>query len=588
MATTAATRSAVCSLLLQHSRRSASSVATRRFLTSQSEIRKGASAVPLSLEESGPHGQHVIESDLPAVPLVKKDLTSYVLEHVDKWQNKTALECSITGRSYTFAQLRDSVSRFAGALARMGIGPGETVALFSPNTPEYPIAFYGAIMAGTVVTTVSSSFTPEEVSRQLSDSGARMVICHPLLEGVADAALRLHGSPCSVVVTGPSSHGHPNLLEIIADPNIPFADPVEIDVNAPSLLPYSSGTTGAPKGVALSHLSVSTNMEMFLKSKTSSMEEALGDHQEVLMGLLPFYHIYGMLVIMAAGLRSGAKVVTVPKFEPQLYVKNLKEHRISVLQLVPPLLNFMAASPAVAPEDLTSLKTVMCGAAATPAASAQILKEKAPNPIFFQEGFGMTESLCSHMTPAGGERLGWCGKVIGNVKAKVVDLTTGKALPSGMEGELCVYSPTMMTGYHNNPKATAETIDEDGWLRTGDVAIYDDQGYFQIVDRIKELIKVKGLQVSPSELEEILLQHPSVGDVGVVGLEDERCGEVPMAFVVPRAKGVDPKDIMSFVSDRVAPHKQLAGGVRFVSELPKNPTGKLLRRELRKMTKTTN
>ncbi|KAK7074614.1 hypothetical protein SK128_002957 [Halocaridina rubra] len=195
----------------------------------------------------------------------------------------------------------------------------------------------------------------------------------------------------------------------------------------------------------------------------------------------------------------------------------------------------------------------------------------------------MTESLCTHMTPKDGERLGSCGKLVPYVSAKLVDLETGASLPPGKKGELCIKSPAMMSGYHKNPEATKETIDEDGWLHTGDVAVCDEDGYFTIVDRIKELIKVKGLQVSPSELEDLILGHPEVADVGVIGVADQLSGEVPRAYIVPKQKSLTEKDIHSFLEDKVARHKKLAGGVRFVQELPKNATGKLLRRQLKNL-----
>ncbi|XP_066974361.1 probable 4-coumarate--CoA ligase 3 [Macrobrachium rosenbergii] len=193
----------------------------------------------------------------------------------------------------------------------------------------------------------------------------------------------------------------------------------------------------------------------------------------------------------------------------------------------------------------------------------------------------MTEVLFATANPYGGERNGSCGKMLSNVTAKVVDTSTGSVLGPNEIGELCLKTPSMMTGYHQNEEATSSAIDAEGFLRTGDVAVIDNEGYVKIVDRTKELIKVKGLQVSPSEIENILRQHPQVGDVGVVGVPHERQGEVPKAFVVARNEELSAEDIHSFLNTRVAPHKRLVGGVFFVKELPRTPAGKLLRRELK-------
>ncbi|XP_047471309.1 4-coumarate--CoA ligase 3-like isoform X2 [Penaeus chinensis] len=571
-----------CSHLLRSSSRLPGR-ALSRPITTKSKTRGPASALvqSLELETEG----HVFESHFPDVPLPQSPLTPIVFEEASKWGHKTATECGYTGRSYTYSQLVDGIMRWGGMLQRMATdraNPG-TVAILAPNCPEYPIVFFGSIGVGATVTTINAAYTPEEIARHLDDSGANLLVVEGVMEPLAEAALKVLKREVPVVVNGPSANARPNLREIIADSNTPFADFVDVPLDRVAALPYSSGTTGKPKGVSLTHSAIANNIAMYHNPHTINAEKAEGDHQEVLMGLLPFFHIYGMCVIMSSGLCRGAKIVTLPKFEPQVYASVLKKHKISVLHTVPPLLQFVAASPAVAPDDLSHVHTVMCGAAPVPPAAAMALKEKVSRPIFFQEGFGMTETLCTHMTPKGEEKLGYCGKLVPHTRAKIVDLETGAALPPGAEGELCVHSPALMAGYHNNPEATSDCFDAEGWFHTGDVAVCDKEGYFSIVDRIKELIKVKGLQVSPSELEDILLRHPGVADVGITAVDDERAGEVPRAYVVRRNQDLSEKDLHTFLGSRVAPHKQLAGGIRFVEELPKNPTGKLLRRQLKKM-----
>ncbi|XP_037782771.1 probable 4-coumarate--CoA ligase 3 [Penaeus monodon] len=552
--------------LRSHSRLSGRALS--RSITTKSKTRGPASALvqSLELETEG----HVIESQFPDVPLPQSPLTPIVFEEASKWGHKTATECGFTGRSYTYSQLVDGIMRWGGMLQRMATdraNPG-TVAILAPNCPEYPIVFFGSIGVGATVTTVNAAYTPEEIARHLDDSGANLLVVEGVMEPLAEAALKLLKREVPVVVNGPSANARPNLREIITDSNTPFADFVDVPLDRVAALPYSSGTTGKPKGVSLTHSAIANNIAMYHNPHTINAEKAEGDHQEVLMGLLPFFHIYGMCVIMTSGLCRGAKIVTLPKFEPQIYASVLKKHKISVLHTVPPLLQFVAASPAVAPEDLSHVHTVMCGAAPVPPAAAMALKKKVSRPIFFQEG----EDRSGFVITANVRfTLSKFIVILYDCEMKSDPLT--RASPP----------PQMMAGYHNNPEATKDCFDEEGWFHTGDVAVCDNDGYFSIVDRIKELIKVKGLQVSPSELEDILLRHPGVADVGITAVDDERAGEVPRAYVVRRNQDLSEKDLHAFLGSRVAPHKQLAGGIRFVEELPKNPTGKLLRRQLKKM-----
>ncbi|XP_063852359.1 probable 4-coumarate--CoA ligase 3 [Scylla paramamosain] len=229
---------------------------------------------------------------------------------------------------------------------------------------------------------------------------------------------------------------------------------------------------------------------------------------------------------------------------------------------------------------MKSVRSLVCGAAPVPQPSVKIIKEKTDKSLFFQEGYGMTEVLITHTTPCGSSNASLC--CLPNVKCKVIDVETGKSLPANEKGEICLKSPSVMTGYLNNEAATRATIDEDGWVHSGDIGYYDDNESFNIVDRIKELIKVKAMQVAPSELEEVILQHPKVKEVGVTGVPHDRFGEAPRAYVVTSSPTSE-KEIHEFLASHVASHKQLAGGVIFVSELPKTASGKILRRKLREL-----
>ncbi|KAK8397194.1 hypothetical protein O3P69_004717 [Scylla paramamosain] len=470
----------------------ATPTAPTRSITTKTKSRGPAS--PMTERELDGGREFIVEPDVQELPMPNALSPAFVLQDAAKWSHKTAMECSMTGRGYTYGELVDGAMRFGGALQRLCGGDcrGKTVAILAPNCPEYPMAFLGTMITGATVTPFNCTYTPSEIAHHLADSGAEALVVDALLEPFADAALKLLQKEIPVIVNGPSKHQRPNLREMVKDANIPFAKQVEVSMESTATLPYSSGTTGKPKGVCISHRAFVNSLTLFHHPTCGHFTTAEGDNQEVMVGLLPFFHIYGMMVIMASGIMHGAKTITMPQFDPKVFLGILAKNKVTKLHLVPPLLNFLATSPVVHPSLLSNINTILCGAAPVPTTSATLLKEKAQRPIFFQEGFGMTETLCTHITPPDQERLGWCGKLMPNVRGKVVDLDTGLPLPPGEKGELCVDTPGMMSCYHNNPEATRDSFDSDGWFKTGDVAIYDKDGFFSIVDRIKELIKVKG------------------------------------------------------------------------------------------------
>jgi len=287
---------------------------------------------------------------------------------------------------------------------------------------------------------------------------------------------------------------------------------------------------------------------------------------------------------MFGGLYQGAFTKTVPKFEPETFIKGIREHKPTCIHLVPPLISFMAASPEFTKKEFESIHSIMGGAAPIGEALISRLLQKAEKYFFFQEGYGMTESSpVTHILPASTKntKIGSCGIVMPGTECKLVDPSTGEILGRQERGEICVRGPHVMKGYFKNEKATAETIDSEGWLHTGDIGLYDDEDCFYVVDRMKELIKVKGLQVAPSELEDLLRTHPDVADVAVIGIPDERAGELPRAYIVRKGDKLSDKDIKSFIAEKVSDHKRLNGGVEFLSEIPKAASGKILRRELK-------
>ncbi|XP_064088788.1 uncharacterized protein LOC135203096 isoform X2 [Macrobrachium nipponense] len=536
----------------------------------------------LSSSGGGYHG-NVVRSPCPDVAQPSGNLVRTVFEHFHRYGSLTAIECAVTGNSYTYNHLLEAVSKWAGFLTRLDISKGDVVAVYMPNCPEYTVVLFGSISVGVVVTTVSNHYTSEELDRQLRDSKAKLLVSAPSLDSKVMSSVERQKIPLPVVMNGPSRiPGALDLLKILEDPETPSADVVEVSNKDLAVMPYSSGTTGLPKGVAVSHGALSINTRMFTHPSFFCSSFATEKSRSTYLCDLPFYHIYGMLVKCIVGFHTGAKLVTIPAFEPNLYINTLKKHEFDVLQIVPPLLNFLVKSPEATRELLSSVKAVLVGAAPVSPTEAKAFKAKFSEDIFIQEGYGMTEVLITNKVPVGKERLGTSGQLLPNVSAKIIDADTGEDLPTSHTGEVCLKTPAMMNGYFQNTAATSSTIDEGGWLHTGDVGSFDEDGFLRIVDRTKELIKVKGLQVSPSEIEDILRLHPKVLDVGVVGVPHERLGEAPKAYVIAE-EGVSGDDIHRFLEERLAPHKRLTGGVTFVNSLPKSASGKLLRKDLKKM-----
>jgi acyl-CoA synthetase (AMP-forming)/AMP-acid ligase II len=299
---------------------------------------------------------------------------------------------------------------------------------------------------------------------------------------------------------------------------------------------------------------------------------------DVLIGILPFFHIYGMVVIMNYALSTGATVVTMPRFDMEQFLQTIQNYRITYAHLVPPLILALAKHPLVDKYDLSSLRVIFSGAAPL---GADVQKACAARlGCAISQGYGLTEtSPVTHLLPERPvEKPGSIGPAIPNTEVKIVDVATGKELGANEHGELLIRGPQVMQGYLHNPQATANTIDREGWLHTGDIGYADDEGDFYIVDRLKELIKYKGLQVAPAELEAVLLTHPAVADAAVIGVPDEEAGEAPKAFVVLKGEA-NADEIMAYVAGRVAPYKKIRQ-LEFVAQIPKSASGKILRRVL--------
>jgi acyl-CoA synthetase (AMP-forming)/AMP-acid ligase II len=422
---------------------------------------------------------------------------------------------------------------------------------------------------GGIVTTANPLLTPRELSLQLSDARAAYLLTVPaLLEGSLEATRKSPVKEVFVFGEAPGATPFAALLE--GDGAVPTVsiNPGEDLV----VLPYSSGTTGLPKGVMLSHRNLVANV-----CQTSAV--FVGGEDERLIAVLPFYHIYGLTVLLNISLWQGATIVTMPRFDLELFLRLIQDHAVTRAYLVPPIVLALARHPLVARYNLHSLISINSGAAPLDASVEQACADRLG--CFVAQGYGLTEtSPVVSTTPVDPARRrgGSAGLLIPNTECKVVDLVSGAELEPNQQGELWVRGPQIMMGYLNQPEATAAMIDADGWLRTGDIGSVDPDGYLYIVDRLKELIKYKAYQVAPAELEGLLLTHPAIADAAVIPSPDVEAGEVPKAFVVLRGASTS-EELMAFVNQQVAPFKKIRL-LEVVNEIPKSPSGKILRRVL--------
>jgi acyl-CoA synthetase (AMP-forming)/AMP-acid ligase II len=513
----------------------------------------------------------IYRSDEAEVEFPRTDVTSFVLEQAAERGEKPALIDGPTGRTITYAELATGVRAVAAGLAAKGFAAGDVLAIYSPNLPEYALAFHGATMAGGKATTANPLYTANELAHQLEDSGAKLMLTvPPFLEAAVEAAERA-GIADEVYVLGEAEGAKP-FAELLGDPAA--APDVEIDPDSDlAVLPYSSGTTGLPKGVMLSHGNLVANLEQIQRG--FPIEE-----DDTLIGVLPFFHIYGMTVIMNQGLRAGATIVTMPRFDLEQFLRLIGEHGVTRTYVVPPIALALAKHPAVDGFDMSSVQTVMSGAAPLGGELSEKVAERLGCTVI--QGYGLTEtSPVTHVIrPHGENKPGSIGPPLAGTECRLVDPETGADVAQGERGELWIRGPQVMRGYLNNEEASAATVDPDGWLHTGDIAVADADGFFEIVDRLKELIKYKGFQVAPAELEALIINHPHVADVAVIGVPDEEAGELPKAFVVPADDELDHDELMEWVAGQVSPQKKVRL-VEEIDEIPKSPSGKILRRVLK-------
>jgi len=546
-----------------------------------------------NLFKCSPAGTFV--SPFGEVEISSKTIPQEVLGKCDEFGDKVAMVEGPSGTEWTFKQLAADSRALAGGLAAAGFKAGDIAAVLLPNTPEYFVIFHGVILGGGVVTTLNPTYGAAEMTHCLGLTEPSVVFTVDALFPNAQAAIAENKLDVQfVLLDAKEKWSNVKDAELkkpaktLSELLCPDAAYTEVtDQNALAVLPYSSGTTGMPKGVMLTHRNIVSQLYQL-----GTHDDAVKlTKEDTLLAVLPFFHIYGMVLLMELAVWSGAKVVTVPKFVPDVYLNLLKQHNVTIAHVAPPLISFLAKHPSVDQVlPLPALRELFSGAAPLGDAIAEAAKKRLGVQIV-RQGYGMTEmSPASHIGPRSKPKGGSIGCVVPGMEMKLVSPQDGNAVTGpGQDGEIWLRGPNIMKGYYKNEEETKATIDQDGFLHTGDVGVLDEDNQVWIVDRIKELIKVKGFQVAPAELEATLAKHPKIADAAVIGVAagysyggKEGDGQVPKAFVVKKDESLTEDEVKNFIKSELAsPYKQLAA-IEFIEVVPKSASGKILRKDLRK------
>lgn len=520
------------------------------------------------------------KSPFPDVEIPNLSVYDFLFGNTDPADlDKTAFVEGSSGAVTTYASLIAQINGVAGALAARGLAVGDVVGLHSPNVPAFGSVFHGILRAGGVATTINALYTAEDIAKQLTDSKAKFLFTVSPLLPQAKAAADLVGIPAENVFVLDGAEGHLSLRDLLGEgaaaPEVSFDPATQLAV-----LPYSSGTTGRPKGVMLTHRNLVANVCQIIPRMGIETDDKI-------LAVLPFFHIYGMTVLLNFALRQRAGLVTMPRFDLPEFLRIIAEHRTSWVFVAPPIAVALAKHPIVDQYDLSAVKVIFSGAAPLDGTLASAVANRLG--CIVTQGYGMTETspAVNLISEARTEiDRSTIGPLVPNTEARLVDPDSGEDVVVPAEGasepgELWVRGPQVMVGYLNRPDATAEMLDADGWLHTGDVATVTHDGIYRIVDRLKELIKYKGYQVAPAVLEAVLLEHPAIADAAVIGAFDDDGQEVPKAFVVRQPDAdLDADAVMAHVTSHVAPHEKVRQ-VEFIDVIPKSSSGKILRKDLR-------
>lgn len=520
--------------------------------------------------------------------IVTNGLTSigqFALDRFRELGDKVILVDGLTGVEISAKKFEELIVQFARSLQNLGIKNDDVIGLCSENRLEFAVTMFGTLLLNATLAPFNVTYTERELEHAMSLSQPKVVFASgSVCEKVANVAHKT--SFVKNVICFDKNVRVKNIKEFqnfLNNPKAKSAEPFQVGATNVNenvvIILCSSGTTGLPKGVQLSQLNI-------LKTADSQFKSRIMLEDATILSVIPWFHAYGALTLMMISM-LGAKMVFLPKFQDKHFLRCIQDYEVNACFMVPPLMVFLAKHPLVDEYDLSSLRALLCGAAPLSKETVDSVRQRLDIPII-RQGYGLSEATLSLLVQVDGhEKPGSVGCLRPGLYAKVIDPETGKALGCNERGELCFKGDTIMKGYIGDDKSTRGIIDDEGWLHTGDVGYYDEDLDFFIVDRIKELIKYKGFQVPPAEIEGLLLTNPNINDAAVIGIPDEACGELPMAFVVKKPNSnLTEKDVIDFVAKTASHAKRLHGGVRFIQEIPKNPTGKILRRVLRDMVKS--
>ncbi|KAL2367217.1 phenylacetyl-CoA ligase [Blastomyces gilchristii SLH14081] len=541
------------------------------------------------------------KSPYPLLDIPNVDLWTLLFENKERPfpDDQVIFQDADTLRSYTYAQVKSTALEFGmGLKAAWDWKKGDVLAIISPNSIDMPPVLWGTHWAGGIVSPANPAYTVDELAFQLKGIKAKALATQLALVPTAKAAAKLAGIPENrIILLGDARDPSAKFKHFTSVRNISKAtryrktriDPAK-DL---AFLSFSSGTTGVPKGVMLSHRNIVSNIMQFTAGEAGNLTW----HSDKVLAFLPFFHIYGLTCLIHKSMYTGVHMVVMSKFDIEKWCAHVQNFRITFSYVVPPVVVLLAKHPAIDKYNLSSLRLLNCGAAPLSRELVEAMSARIKTGV--KQGYGLSETSPTTHTQAWADwdkYIGSVGRLLPNQEIKYMtspdDGSEPVELPIGKTGEIYIRGPNVFLGYLNNPSATAECLSPDGWFRTGDVGHQDEHGNLYITDRVKELIKYKGFQVAPAELEGVLVKNEAISDVAVIGVESEEHGsEVPLAYVVLKAKvagneaAAEAEKIMKWLADKVAPHKWLRGGVKFIDEIPKSASGKILRRVLKERAK---
>ncbi|XP_055706064.1 uncharacterized protein LOC129803490 [Phlebotomus papatasi] len=510
--------------------------------------------------------------------------------YLNKNQDNAGIIDGLTGRKVFYRAIKEKALNLAEFFRQIGIKEGDVIGICSENRLEFSITLYGALFIGATIVGINYFYNERELTHTIQLTQPKMIfVSEYAIEKILNLSKKFsfienivqYGD--IVLVDGVRAFEDIFKDKRYIKPEEEFAYPSK-DLNRNALILMSSGTTGLTKAVQITEWNLMATLG-YSKESRNGIDK---NKELVVMSATQWFHPFGLIGQICCAV-EGVTLVFLKKFEDHRFLKCIEKYKVTHCLMIPPMMFLFANSPLIMDYDLSSLQDLYCGAAYLSEKLETDIISRLPNLKAIRQGYGLSETTFGILNNDGLKKtkLGSVGIVALETYGKVIDIESGKILGPNQPGELCFKGPQIMKGYLGNDAATKEAIDSEGWLHTGDLGYYDEDKYFFFVDRIKELIKYKTYQVPPAELEALLLSHPKIADSAVIGLPDEAAGELPLAFVVrkPNEK-ITEKQVMDYISEIVSDFKQLRGGVRFVTEIPRNATGKILRRELKNVVKS--